>query len=101
MPNSEAYTNFIKSLNRGEFDNDLADMLFFLQERKKNIAPKAWEFQVGERVVLNENVNPKYLHGANATIRKINRTKVVIDLDHPQGRFHKGITTPTSMLSKA
>ena len=46
------------------------------------------------------NANPKYLNGSTAIIKKINRTKVVIDLDTPQGRFSRNITTPLGMLEK-
>lgn len=83
----------------GEFDDYLDDMIQIIKMRKQSKAPKIWEFQTGDKVRL-VNANPKYLNGATATIRKVNRTKVVIDLDTPQGRFSRGITTPLSMLEK-
>lgn len=90
---------FSTMLYRGEFDEFLDEMTHAIQQRKRDMAPKIWEFQAGDKVRL-VNANPKYLNGATATIRKVNRTKVVIDLDTPQGRFSRGITTPLSMLEK-
>ena len=46
------------------------------------------------------NANPTYLNGAMATVKKVNRTKVVIDLDTPTGRFSRNIATPLGMLEK-
>jgi len=83
----------------GQMDKYLDGMIQTIQMRKKDMAPKVWEFQVGDRVRM-KNTNPKYLNGAMATVRKVNRTKIVIDLDSPQGRFSKNISTPLSMVEK-
>ena len=83
----------------GQMDEYLDGMIRTIQMRKKDMAPKVWEFQVGDRVRL-VNANPKYLIGAEATVKKVNRTKIVIDLDSPQGRFSKNISTPLSMVEK-
>jgi hypothetical protein len=83
----------------GQMDEYLDGMIRTIQMRKKDMAPKVWEFQVGDRVRM-KNTNPKYLNGAMATVKKINRTKIVIDLDSPQGRFSKNITTPLSMVER-
>ena len=91
--------DFSMMLYRGEFDEYLDSIIHACQARKKDLAPKVWEFQVGDRVRM-VNTNPKYLNGAMATVRKINRTKIVIDLDEKQGRFFRNITTPLSMVEK-
>ena len=83
----------------GQMDEYLDGMIRTIQMRKKDMAPKVWEFQVGDRVRL-VNANPKYLIGALATVRKVNRTKIVIDLDTPNGKFSTNITTPLSMVEK-
>ena len=54
--------------------------------------------KVGDKVRLNNNANPKYIRGSTATIKKINHTRVVLDLDIPQGRFDKNINCPVSIL---
>ena len=83
----------------GQMDEYLDGMIQTIQMRKKDMAPKVWEFQVGDRVRM-KNTNPKYLNGAMATVKKINRTKIVIDLDEQQGRFYRNITTPLSMVER-
>jgi hypothetical protein len=83
----------------GEFDEFLDGMIQTIQLRKKEMRPKIWEFQVGDRIKM-VNANPKYLNGAEGTVKKINRTKVVIDLFQRHGRFYTNITTPLSMVEK-
>jgi len=83
----------------GEFDEFLDGMIQTIQLRKKEMRPKIWEFQVGDRIKM-VNANPKYLNGAEGTVKKINRTKVVIDLFQRHGRFYTNINTPLSMVEK-
>jgi hypothetical protein len=91
--------DFVVPIMRGEADEYLSKMIETIKMRKSDIQPKIWEFQVGDRVSLI-NTSPKYLNGAKATIKKVNRTKVVIDLDNKAGRFHTNISTPLSMIEK-
>lgn len=99
MPNMDYYNKVILPIMQGEYDDYLDNFVQACQNRKKDMAPKVWEFRVGDRVRMI-NTNPKYLNGAMATVRKINRTKIVIDLDEKQGRFFRNITTPISMVEK-
>jgi hypothetical protein len=99
MPNMDYYNKVILPIMQGEYDDYLDNFVQACQNRKKDMAPKIYEFQVGDRVKMI-NTNPKYLNGAMATVRKINRTKIVIDLDEKQGRFFRNITTPISMVEK-
>ena len=99
MPNMDYHNDFVVPVLTGLMDEYLDGMIQTIQLRKKEKAPKVWEFQVGDRVKM-VNTNPKYLNGAMATIKKVNRTKVVIDLDTPAGRFSRNITTPLGMLEK-
>lgn len=99
MPNMDYQNNFIIPLFHGEYDEYLDGMIDTIQQYKREKAPKIWEYKVGDRVRV-VNCNPKYLNGAMATVRKVNRTKIVIDLDTPQGRFSRNITTPLSMVEK-
>jgi hypothetical protein len=89
----------IEDIKAGKFDESLDMILAAVRARKDALKPQIWEFQIGDRVKI-VNANPKYLNGARATIKKINRTKVVIDLDTPAGRFSRNITTPLGMLEK-
>lgn len=99
MPNMDYYNDFAVPCLSGDFDEYLDGMMQTIQLRKKDMAPKIWEYKVGDRVRM-VNTNPKYLNGAMATVRKVNRTKIVIDLDEKQGRFYHNITTPLSMVEK-
>jgi transcription antitermination factor NusG len=89
----------ISNIKSGEYDDQLDMILAAVKARKNALKPQIWEFQVGDKVKI-VNANPKYLNGATATIKKVNRTKVVIDLDTPNGRFSSNITTPLGMLEK-
>ena len=93
------HDDFVVPVLSGQMDEFLDGMIHTINLRKKDMAPKVWEFQVGDRVRM-KNCNPKYLNGAMATVKKINRTKIVIDLDEKQGRFFRNITTPLSMVEK-
>lgn len=89
----------ISNIKSGEYDEQLDMILAAVKARKNALKPQIWEFQVGDKVKII-NANPKYLNGATAIIKKVNRTKVVIDLDAPNGKFSHNITTPLGMLEK-
>ena len=93
------YRNIVNPILNGEVDETLDQIIQAVKMRKDKLKPSIWEFQVGDRVRL-VNTNPKYLNGAMATVKKINRTKIVIDLDTPQGRFSRNINTPLSMVER-
>jgi hypothetical protein len=83
----------------GEADEFLDGIVKAVKIRKDALKPQIWEFKIGDKVKII-NANPKYLNGSTATITKVNRTKVVIDLDTPAGKFSRNITTPLGMLEK-
>lgn len=91
--------NIVMPIFLGDYDEYLDGIIQTCQARKRDMAPKIWEYQVGERVKF-VNVRPKYLNGAVGTIKKINRTKVVVDLDERRERFYHNITTPLTMIEK-
>jgi hypothetical protein len=91
---------FLTALSNGEFDNDLDTISAAIKRRLAANAPQVWDFIEGQEVRLSNEANPQYLRGAKATIRQINRTRVVIDLNEPHGRFYRGISTPVSMLER-
>lgn len=93
------HNDFAVPVLSGQMDEYLDGMIQTIQLRKKEMRPKIWEFQIGDRIKM-VNTNPKYLNGAEGTIKKVNRTKVVVDLDNRHGRFYTNITTPLSMVEK-
>lgn len=60
---------------------------------------KLYSFRVGQKVKFNHTARPQYMIGQLATITKVNRSRVVIRLDSPAGRFSAGdIRCPVSLL---
>lgn len=51
----------------------------------------ARDFKSGDRVVFNDRINPRYLLGVTATIKRPKNTRVVINLDRDAGRFRAGV----------
>ena len=102
MPNMDFQNAFLLPLYRGEYDEYLDNIVEAVNNRKRDMAPKIWEFRVGDKVRL-VNAHPKYLNGHTAEIIKVNRSKVVIRLDESaSSRFSKftPITTPLTMIEK-
>jgi uncharacterized protein YkvS len=75
-------------------------MIELVRQRRAAKSPQIWEFQVGERVRFNDGTRPKYLQGVEGTVKKINRTKIVVDLDERKERFFKNITVPLTLVEK-
>jgi hypothetical protein len=94
------HNDFSTPVLNGECDEFLDEMIKTIKLRKDALIPQIWEFRPGQPVRLSNNVRPKYLAGAQAVIKKVNRTKVVIDLDKPHGKFYTNISTPLSMIEK-
>lgn len=95
---SDVLTNIVL----GKFDGDLDRIITAANSRRKTVGEaKIYSFSVGDRVKYNQLTKPKYLVGAIGTIKQINRTKVVVDLDSPAGKFSKNVITPTSLIEKA
>jgi hypothetical protein len=92
--------DFQNALLLGAFDEHLDYLVSAVNERKRALAPKIWEFNVGDRIRYNKNTKPAYLVGIEGTITKINRTKVVVKLDNPVQRFSGNITTPLALIEK-
>ncbi len=93
------YNEIMLSIMTGEQDEWLDNIAALVHNRKRDMAPKIWEFQIGDAIRM-VNTNPKYLNGATGKVRKVNRTKVVIDLDEQHGRFFRNISTPLTMIEK-
>jgi hypothetical protein len=55
---------------------------------------------IGDKVKFNDQTTPIYMRGMVATIIKINRERVVVNMDNPTGRFRNNVTVPFSLLEK-
>lgn len=94
------YNEIMLSIMTGEQDEWLDNITAVVHNRKRDMAPKIWEYRVGERVRFNDSTKPKYLRGVEATVRDINRTRIVVDLDQRVERFFKNITVPLTLVDK-
>lgn len=94
------YEELIRHIKLGEFDDNLDGLTSAIKARRDAIQPQIWEFVVGERVRIKSTAKPTYLRGATATIKKINRTRLVIDFDIAHGKFYRNVTTPVTIIER-
>ena len=85
----------------GELDADLDNIKTAIATRKGmlDLALRG-SLSVGDKVKFNDAVKPTYLRGMVATVVKLNRERIVIDLGARTGRFSGRITTPVSLVEK-
>lgn len=104
--------DLIARVQSGDLDNYLAVINKTISDRlaAARRTRTATDFGIGDRVVLNDLCGTRYLVGASATVVSKKRTKVVIRLDKPMGRFVRvgadgqpessDITVPVTILDK-
>lgn len=93
----------------GELDDKLGALKTAIETRQAQIraTAKPTDFGIGDKVVFNNSCGTRYLVGHTATITGMKRTKVVVKLDKPMGRFTRvvngesvsaDITVPISII---
>ena len=84
-------TTLIESIVAGQFDNDLEQLAKAIENRRMSMRKVRTiaDYSVGDRVKFNELTGTRYMVGQSATIVSKNRTKVVVRLENPMGRFAK------------
>lgn len=84
----------------GELDNDLESIKVAIQTRE---GMKAGELKrslnIGDTVYFKANIRPHYMAGAPAIVKAIRRTRVLVDLVKPAGRFNKNVTVPVDLVT--
>ena len=98
MDQREYFDDIVTPILKGECDEFLKSIIDTAQLRQTQLKPKIYEFSVGQRVKFSNTVRPKYLVGAMGTVSKVNRTKVIVDLDERHERFYRNISTPLAMV---
>ena len=91
----------VQSILDGAYDDIIDTIEQATATRRAALGTSKTTFEslkVGDRVRISPTAKPTYLRGLPATVTKKNRTRVVIDLDAPAGRFHTNITAPPSLL---
>jgi len=73
----------------GELDEALGSLKSAIETRQAQIrsVAKPSDFGIGDKVIFNDSCGTRYLVGHTATITGMKRTKVVVKLDKPTGRF--------------
>jgi hypothetical protein len=100
MKTFDEYYEVAKGIIVGDYDDYLDQIGNSIKTRRDALAPKIWDFSVGDRVRFNNKTGPKYLIGAVGTVTQVNRVKVVVDLDERRRRFFKNISVPLLMIEK-
>jgi hypothetical protein len=96
----------------GELDADLGKLSTTLEKRLSDVrlTKTATDFGVGDKVRFNNSCGTRYLVGETAQVVGMKRTKIVVKLDKPQGRFARytpagvesaSITVPISIVDPA
>lgn len=63
---------------------------------------KSMDISIGDKVRFNSSVNPKYLHGAEAKVCKVNRTTFALKMLSSRGKFleNSTLTAPKNIVEK-
>jgi len=85
----------VEAIARGELDDELAVLGAVINERARLLATAQSmrtlaSLRVGDRVRINHSAKPSYLHGRAGTVTGWAGQNVVVQLDHPVGRFATG-----------
>lgn len=81
---------FRRLLLGGSLDEHLTTVIKETQDRACQVRnmKKASDFIVGDRVIVNDYAGTKYMHGMTGTVAGFKgRKNVLVDFDHPRGRF--------------
>ena len=105
--------DILEQISRGVFDADLPKIGDAVKARLDKIrkTKSISDFSVGDRVRFNELTGTRYMVGQYANIVSKNRTKVVVRLETPMGRFAKylpngevqsaNVTVPLAIIDPA
>jgi hypothetical protein len=96
----------------GELDANLGKLSTTLEARLSEVraTKTATDFGIGDKVRFNNSCGTRYLVGHTAQVVGMKRTKIVVKLDNPMGRFARytpagmesaNITVPISIVDPA
>jgi hypothetical protein len=85
----------VEAIARGELDEELGVLGAVINERVRLLATARSmttlaSLRVGDRVRINHNAKPNYLHGQAGTVSGWAGQNVIVQLDQPVGRFTTG-----------
>lgn len=87
--NLDLFISISDAIEKGEMDKQLYELRKLVDGRLALIgeAKTIDHFSVGDRVAINERCGTRFLRGETASVVGRRRTKLVINLDNPKGRF--------------
>jgi len=79
----------LADISSGTHDSSLGKINEAVALRLKTVRKERTitDYNIGDKVKFNEQTGTRYMVGETATIISKNRTKVVVRLDNPTGRF--------------
>jgi hypothetical protein len=85
----------------GQLDGDIGRLSSAVEARLAVVraGKKATDFGIGDMVKFNNNCGTRYLVGHTARVVGMKRTKIVVKLDKPMGRFAH--VSPTGTIESA
>ena len=100
------------AIESGELDKDLGTLSTLVTTRLDSIraTKSTTDFGIGDKVRFNSHCGTRYLVGETARVTGLKRTKIVVQLEKPQGRFARytptgtesaNITVPISIVDPA
>ena len=100
------------AIQSGELDKDLGAISTVVESRLATLraTKTATDFGIGDKVRFNNSCGTRYLVGHTAQVVGMKRTKIVVKLDNPMGRFARytpagvesaNITVPISIVDPA
>jgi hypothetical protein len=100
----QAYTELTEGIGAGYFDDKIEELLSIVRARRDELdhlkgMQKKFSLKRGQPVWFNERTHPLYLRGHKAIVDEINRTRIVVRLEQPVGRFYGKITTSLDLIS--
>lgn len=92
---------FLTQLNDGMYDDDLEALKQAIKDRQTSTreSRSVADYKMGQRVVFNDYCGTKYMRGQTGVVVDRARTKLLIKLDRPVGRFSK--TNATGVVEGA
>lgn len=117
--NNPTTSQIVLAIQSGSFDADLDNILDAVNLRLGTIIPnitltpvttlpatkkelQIWDFKVGMQAWCNERIRPRYCKGAQVTVTKVNRERVMIKFNDVEdaGRFGSAeVSCPIRLLS--
>jgi len=95
-------TTLLTQIEMGEYDADLTKISSAVEERltKVRSSKTVKDFGIGDKIKFNSLCGTRYLIGHTGRIVGMKRTKLVVTLDKPTGRFAR-VNPTTRQLESA